>query len=112
MIKEGLLDAQEPLFTIEEKLSTDCQQIVARWVLRWNGLQDVLYWVSYLKLQVQCLKNPIVNLNEVVIKHFRPLLVREQAYRISGIAAGRPHLRVVLRDESRLGKTLNEQGFA
>ena len=93
-------------------LSADGQEVVARWVVRRNGSQDVLYWVSYLKLQVKSLENPIVYLNEVVVKHFRPLLVREQAYRISGIAAGRPHLRVVLRDESRLGKTLDEQGFA
>lgn len=112
MIKEGLLDAQEPLLAIQENMSGDGQEILARWVIRRNGLQDVVYWVSHLKLQVQRLQHPIVDLDEVVVEHIRPLLIWEQANRISGIAAGRPHLRVVLSDKRRLGKTLDEQWFA
>lgn len=64
-------------------------------------MQNVVYWVSHLKLQVQCLQHPIVDLDEVVVEHIRPLLVREQAYRIMRIAARRPHLRVILSDKGR-----------
>lgn len=96
MVDESLLQEEGPHVAIQEQLSTSGHDVLSSWVVLGNRLGDVLYGINYFQLEIQDLQNSVVDLNQVVIKHLGPLLVRKQSHRICRITASYPHFCIVL----------------
>ena len=111
VIEKRIVDQLRPVVSMQEHVSAQQENGVSGWVHKRNGLGNVVYRVDDLEVEVKHLDAAVFHLHKVVKEHLVPLLVREDANRVSGVAGVWLQLHKVLSNKGRLQQAFEEERF-